>query len=37
MNPVHIAGVGMTKFGKSPKSLIEIMCEATTVLRHLSN
>jgi len=28
MNPVHIAGVGMTKFGKSPKSLIEIMCEA---------
>ena len=30
MNPVHIAGVGMTKFGKSPKGLIEIMCEAAT-------
>jgi acetyl-CoA C-acetyltransferase len=30
MTPVHIAGVGMTKFGKSSKTLVEIMCEAAT-------
>jgi len=28
MNPVHIAGVGMTKFGKSPLSLAEMICQA---------
>jgi acetyl-CoA acetyltransferase len=30
MAPVYIAGVGMTKFGKSPKTLVEIMCDAAT-------
>jgi acetyl-CoA acetyltransferase len=28
MQPVYIAGVGMTKFGKSPKTLTELLCEA---------
>jgi acetyl-CoA acetyltransferase len=30
MIPVYIAGVGTTKFGKSPKGLVEIMCEAAS-------
>ena len=28
MIPVHIAGIGMTQFGKSPNTLLEIMGEA---------
>ena len=28
MIPVHVAGTGMTQFGKSPHSLLEIMCDA---------
>jgi len=28
MNAVHIAGVGMTQFGKQPRSLAEIFCQA---------
>jgi acetyl-CoA acetyltransferase len=30
MIPVHIAGVGMTRFGKSPQTLVELMCEAAS-------
>jgi len=30
MIPVHISGVGMTQFGKSPKTLVELMCQAAT-------
>src|SRR5687768_4767606 len=28
MQPVYLAGVGMTKFGKDPRSLVEILCQA---------
>lgn len=28
MHPVYVAGVGMTKFGKSSRSLVELLCEA---------
>src|ERR671915_2001791 len=35
MQPVYLAGVGMTEFGKSPSSLIQLLCEAAT--RALSN
>jgi len=27
MQPVYLAGVGMTKFGKDPRSLVEILCQ----------
>ncbi len=30
MRPVYVAGVGMTKFGKSSRSLVELLCEAAT-------
>ncbi len=30
MRSVYVAGVGMTKFGKSSQSLIELLCEAAT-------
>jgi acetyl-CoA acetyltransferase len=35
MIPVHIAGVGMTHFGKSRSTLVELLCEAAA--RALSN
>jgi acetyl-CoA C-acetyltransferase len=28
MQPVYVSGVGMTKFGKDPRSLVEIFCQA---------
>src|SRR5258706_10760621 len=31
MNPVYISGVGMTKFGKNPRSLAEICCQAAEI------
>ncbi|HEX9454307.1 MAG TPA: thiolase family protein [Candidatus Binatia bacterium] len=31
MNPVYISGVGMTKFGKNPRSLAEICCQAAAI------
>ena len=30
MIPVHIAGVGMTQFGKSSQRLVEIMCDVSS-------
>ncbi len=30
MDSVCIGGVGMTKFGKSSKTLMELLCEAAT-------
>jgi acetyl-CoA acetyltransferase len=28
MQPVYLAGVGITKFGNDPRSLVEILCQA---------
>jgi acetyl-CoA C-acetyltransferase len=35
MKPVYIAGIGMTRFGKSSQTLIELLCDAA--IRALSN
>ena len=28
MQPVYLAGIGMTKFGKDSRALVDILCEA---------